>query len=183
MKKILEKFKDAVDVLGIGMLIAISSLSFCVGLEISIGNYVNAICCCIWIFIGCKMYYIICRHREIHKVFNKINSTQEAQISFLRKKVDKIVNEYCKNSDSFVRFSELPHIDEHLNIVKDWGYVPTLYYADGKWHVTWILCEGGNQLYDFEDENIHAVIWKAREWCDNCCSELTDDSDGTEIRD
>lgn len=65
------------------------------------------------------------------------------------------------------KFKELPHINSLYEIVDDWGYAPNLYHFDGDWHVTWIHCEEGDGLDDFEGNTPEEAINKAYEWFHN----------------
>lgn len=62
-------------------------------------------------------------------------------------------------------FKKLPHLDYLYGVQTDWRYAPNLYHFDGAWHVTWIDCEDGDSIKDFEAETPEEVIKKAFDWC------------------
>lgn len=62
-------------------------------------------------------------------------------------------------------FKKLPHLDYLYGVKTDWRYAPNLYHFDGAWHVTWIECEEGDTLKDFEAETPEEAIKKAFDWC------------------
>ena len=66
--------------------------------------------------------------------------------------------------NSLEKFKELPHINSDYKIVNDWGYTPNLYHFDKSWHVTWIHCEEGDGLDDFEGKTPEEAIDKAYNW-------------------
>ncbi len=64
-----------------------------------------------------------------------------------------------------VKFKSLQHIDKDVHkTLKDWGYAPNLYFCDGMWHVSWISCEEGDSIKDFEGNTPEEAIDKAYNW-------------------
>ena len=67
--------------------------------------------------------------------------------------------------DSLENFKSLQHISRDLkSTLQDWGYAPNLYYFDGMWHVSWISCEEGDVIKDFEGNTPEEAIDKACNW-------------------
>lgn len=67
--------------------------------------------------------------------------------------------------DSLGNFKSLQHISRDLkSTLQDWGYAPNLYYFDGMWHVSWISCEEGDVIKDFEGNTPEEAIDKACNW-------------------
>ena len=67
--------------------------------------------------------------------------------------------------DSLGNFKSLQHISRDLkSTLQDWGYAPNLYYFDGMWHVSWISCEEGDVIKDFEGNTPEETIDKACNW-------------------
>lgn len=62
-------------------------------------------------------------------------------------------------------FKRLPHLNGDKKVIKDCGYIPTLYFFDTKWHVSWMHCDDGFALIDFEGETAEQSIHKAFDWC------------------
>lgn len=67
--------------------------------------------------------------------------------------------------NSLEKFKSLQHItgDFHQTL-EDWGYAPNLYFFDGMWHVSWISCEDGDGIKDFEGTTPEEAIDKAYNW-------------------
>lgn len=72
---------------------------------------------------------------------------------------------WADSTNIFQLFKKLPHLDNEYNKVNDWGYSPNLYHFDGSWHISWIHCEDGDSLIDFEYKEIEEAIKAALEWC------------------
>lgn len=67
--------------------------------------------------------------------------------------------------DSLEKFKSLQHITKDLHrTLEDWGYAPNLYFFDGMWHVSWISCEEGDSIKDFEGNTSEEAIDKACDW-------------------
>ena len=62
-------------------------------------------------------------------------------------------------------FKKLPHLNDDKKVIKDWGDAPNLYHFDTKWHVSWIHCDDGFALIDFESKPAEGAIQKAFYWC------------------
>ena len=63
------------------------------------------------------------------------------------------------------KFKSLQHISRDLHqTLEDWGYAPNLYFFDGMWHVSWISCEEGDSIKDFEGNTPEEAIDKACNW-------------------
>ena len=59
----------------------------------------------------------------------------------------------------------MQHISGDLHqTLKDWGYAPNLYFFDGMWSVSWISCEEGDSIKDFEGNTPEDAIDKAYNW-------------------
>lgn len=66
---------------------------------------------------------------------------------------------------SLEKFKSLQHITGDLHrTLEDWGYAPNLYFFDGIWHVSWISCEEGDSIKDFEGNTPEDAIDKACNW-------------------
>ena len=66
---------------------------------------------------------------------------------------------------SLEKFKSLQHISRDLkSTLQDWGYAPNLYFCDGMWHVSWISCEKGDSIKDFEGNTPEKAIDKACNW-------------------
>lgn len=66
---------------------------------------------------------------------------------------------------SLEKFKSLQHITKDLHrTLEDWGYAPNLYFFDGMWHVSWISCEEGDSIKDFEGNTPEEAIDKACNW-------------------
>ncbi len=66
---------------------------------------------------------------------------------------------------SLEKFKSLQHITGDLHKTsEDWGYTPNLYHFDGSWHVSWISCEEGDGIKDFEGNTPEEAIDKAYKW-------------------
>ena len=72
---------------------------------------------------------------------------------------------WADNTSALELFKKLPHLDYSKNVLTDWGYTPNLYHFDESWHVSWIHCEEGDTLIDFEAETPEEAIKKAFDWC------------------
>ena len=70
------------------------------------------------------------------------------------------------DEDNFLeKFKSLQHISGDLHqTLEDWGYAPNLYFFDGVWHVSWISCEEGDSIKDFEGNTPEEAIDKAYNW-------------------
>lgn len=67
--------------------------------------------------------------------------------------------------NSLEKFKSLQHITKDLHqTLEDWGYAPSLYFFDGMWHVSWISCEDGDGIKDFEGNTPEEAIDKAFDW-------------------
>lgn len=67
--------------------------------------------------------------------------------------------------DSLEKFRSLQHITRDLKrTLQDWGYAPNLYFCDEMWHVSWISCEEGDSIKDFEGNTPEEAIDKACNW-------------------
>lgn len=67
--------------------------------------------------------------------------------------------------NSLEKFKSLQHITKDLHqTLEDWGYAPNLYFFDGMWHVSWISCEEGDGIKDFEGNTPEDAIDKAYNW-------------------
>ena len=67
--------------------------------------------------------------------------------------------------NSLENFKSLQHISRDLkSTLQDWGYAPNLYFFDGMWHVSWISCEEGDGIKDFEGNTPEEAIDKASDW-------------------
>ena len=63
------------------------------------------------------------------------------------------------------KFKSLQHISRDLHqTLEDWGYAPNLYFFDGMWHISWISCEEGDSIKDFEGNTPEEAIDKAYNW-------------------
>lgn len=63
------------------------------------------------------------------------------------------------------KFKSLQHISGDLHqTLEDWGYAPNLYFFDGMWLVSWISCEEGDSIKDFEGNTPEEAIDKAYNW-------------------
>lgn len=66
---------------------------------------------------------------------------------------------------SLEKFKSLQHITKDLyKTLADWGYAPNLYYFDRMWHVSWVNCEEGDSVKDFEGNTPEEAIDKAYNW-------------------
>lgn len=66
---------------------------------------------------------------------------------------------------SLEKFKSLQHITRDLKrTLQDWGYAPNLYFCDEMWHVSWISCEEGDSIKDFEGNTPEEAIDKACNW-------------------
>ena len=66
---------------------------------------------------------------------------------------------------SLEKFKSLQHITGDLKrTLQDWGYAPNLYFCDEMWHVSWISCEEGDSIKDFEGNTPEEAIDKAYKW-------------------
>lgn len=66
---------------------------------------------------------------------------------------------------SLEKFKSLQHITRDLKrTLQDWGYAPNLYFCDEMWHVSWISCEEGDSIKDFEGNTPEEAIDKAYNW-------------------
>ncbi len=76
-----------------------------------------------------------------------------------------ILNTIEVKDDSLEKFKSLQHISGDLHqTLEDWGYAPNLYFFDGMWHVSWISCEEGDSIKDFEGSTPEEAIDKAYNW-------------------
>jgi len=67
--------------------------------------------------------------------------------------------------DSLENFKSLQHISGDLkSTLQDWGYAPNLYFFDTMWHVSWISCEEGDGIKDFDGNTPEEAIDKAYNW-------------------
>lgn len=67
--------------------------------------------------------------------------------------------------NSLEKFKSLQHISGDLHqTLEDWGYAPNLYFFDGMWHISWISCEEGDSIKDFEGNTPEEAIDKAYNW-------------------
>ena len=67
--------------------------------------------------------------------------------------------------NSLEKFKSLQHISGDLHqTLEDWGYAPNLYFFDGMWHVSWVSCEEGDSIKDFEGNTPEEAINKASDW-------------------
>ena len=67
--------------------------------------------------------------------------------------------------NSLEKFKSLQHITKDLHqTLEDWGYAPNLYFFDGMWHISWISCEEGDGIKDFEGSTPEEAIDKAYDW-------------------
>jgi len=63
------------------------------------------------------------------------------------------------------KFKSLQHVSGDLHqTLEDWGYAPNLYFFDGMWHVSWVSCEEGDGIKDFEGNTPEEAIDKAYKW-------------------
>lgn len=62
-------------------------------------------------------------------------------------------------------FKKLPHLDENIKVVEDWGYIPCLYHFDVEWHVSWTHCDENDIIEDFCANTPEKAIKDAFEWC------------------
>lgn len=70
-----------------------------------------------------------------------------------------------KTDNSLEKFKSLQHITKDLHqTLEDWGYAPNLYFFDKMWHVSWISCEEGDSIKDFEGNTPEEAIDKACDW-------------------
>lgn len=70
-----------------------------------------------------------------------------------------------KEDNSLEKFKSLQHITGDLHqTLEDWGYAPNLYFFDGMWHVSWISCEDGDGIKDFEGTTPEEAIDKSYNW-------------------
>lgn len=58
-------------------------------------------------------------------------------------------------------FKNLPHLNYRKEVIEDWGYTPSLYHFDTKWYVSWIHCEEGNTLLEYQGNTPEEAIEKA----------------------
>ena len=72
---------------------------------------------------------------------------------------------WADKTNALELFKKLPHLDYNKNVLTDWGYTPNLYHFDESWHVSWVECEDGETLIDFEAETPEEAIQKAFDWC------------------
>lgn len=73
--------------------------------------------------------------------------------------------EQADKTNALELFKKLPHLDYGKHVLTDWGYAPNLYHFDQSWHVSWIECEEGDSIKDFEAETPEEAIKKAFDWC------------------
>ena len=102
---------------------------------------------------------------EINRVLNsydpnEITSGRYALVS-LRDSLDTLE----VKEDSLGKFKSLKHITRDLKrTLQDCGYAPNLYFCDEMWHVSWISCEEGDSIKDFEGNTPEEAIDKAYNW-------------------
>ena len=81
------------------------------------------------------------------------------------KKILSIIDTLEVKEDSLGKFKSLQHITRDLKrTLQDWGYAPNLYFCDEMWHVSWISCEEGDSIKDFEGNTPEEAIDKAYNW-------------------
>lgn len=81
-------------------------------------------------------------------------------LSFLNTLAVKEVEE-----GSLEKFKSLLHITGDLKrTLQGWGCAPNLYFCDKMWHVSWISCEEGDSIKDFEGNTPEEAIDKAYNW-------------------
>ena len=73
--------------------------------------------------------------------------------------------EWADTTNALELFKKLPHLDYLYGVQTDWKYAPNLYHFDGAWHVSWVECEEGDTIKDFEAETPEEAIKKAFDWC------------------
>lgn len=87
-----------------------------------------------------------------------------ASISYVNG-INDVINSLEVKNDSLENFKSLQHISRDLkSTLQDWGYAPNLYFCDGMWHVSWISCEDGDGIKDFEGNTPEEAIDKACNW-------------------
>ena len=99
---------------------------------------------------------------EIEKLYNgEIDIYTRNILDRLKSNIDTLE---VKN-DSLENFKSLQHVSGDLkSTLQDWGYAPNLYFFDGMWHVSWISCEEGDGIKDFEGNTPEEAIDKACNW-------------------
>ena len=89
---------------------------------------------------------------------------KEGRLIGYKDSLHKINNLEVKDN-SLENFKSLQHISGDLkSTLQDWGYAPNLYFFDGMWHVSWISCEEGDGIKDFEGNTPEEAIDKACNW-------------------
>lgn len=82
--------------------------------------------------------------------------------------IERFINTLEVKTDednSLEKFKSLQHISRDLHqTLEDWGYAPNLYFFDAIWHVSWISCEEGDSIKDFEGNTPEEAIDKAYNW-------------------
>ena len=72
--------------------------------------------------------------------------------------------EWADTSNALELFKLLPHLNYERKAIIEGGYTPNLYHFDMTWHVSWIHCEEGDTLIDFEAGTPEEAIKKAFDW-------------------
>ena len=100
------------------------------------------------------------REQIVHNILRDYESLENL-LSF----IDTLEVKKTDEDNSLEKFKSLQHIsgDFHQTL-EDWGYAPNLYFFDGMWHVSWISCEEGDGIKDFEGSTPEEAIDKAYNW-------------------
>lgn len=113
------------------------------------------------------------RKSELHSIIAELDTFEANTLGLLREvdlydeilsMLDAIeIKEIEENS--LEKFKSLQHITKDLHqTLEDWGYAPNLYFFDVMWHVSWISCEEGDSIKDFEGNTPEEAIDKACGW-------------------
>ena len=99
---------------------------------------------------------------HLKRVENDYHINLASEIEWLRGYTLEVKTDEDK---SLEKFKSLQHITKDLHqTLEDWGYAPNLYFFDGMWHVSWISCEEGDSIKDFEGNTPEDAIDKAYNW-------------------
>jgi len=85
--------------LGYGMLIALTLLVVCIPIDIFTGNYVSAINCVLWIYVGIRMFVSHEKATEIADTSTEIIEVQSKLIEVLRQIIEELAAKQHKTNE------------------------------------------------------------------------------------